>query len=89
MSYHTLELPHRSYLCWLLYDDTCTTATRCTTHATSLTTASLHSNHKHRRFNGDFLDLTMVVPQLDYEIARSDLIYPKIHLQKRNSAYKI
>ena len=24
----------------------------------------LHSNHKHRRFNGDNLDLTMVVPQV-------------------------
>ena len=30
----------------------------------------LHSNHKHRRFNGDSLDLTMVVPQLEYEIAK-------------------
>ena len=29
----------------------------------------LHSNHKHRRFNGDSLDLTMVVPQLEYDIA--------------------
>ena len=25
----------------------------------------LHSNHKHRRFNGDNLDLTMVVPQVE------------------------
>ena len=25
----------------------------------------LHSNHKHRRFNGDTLDLTMVVPQVE------------------------
>ena len=25
----------------------------------------LHCNHKHRRFNGDNLDLTMVVPQVE------------------------
>ena len=25
----------------------------------------LHANHKHRRFNGDTLDLTMVVPQVE------------------------
>nr|XP_040563463.1 uncharacterized protein LOC121113674 isoform X2 [Lepeophtheirus salmonis] len=25
----------------------------------------LHSNHKHRRFNGDYLDLTMIVPQVE------------------------
>ncbi len=25
----------------------------------------LHSNHKHRRFNGDLLDLTMIVPQVE------------------------
>lgn len=40
----------------------------------------LHSNHKHRRFNGDSLDLTMVVPQLEYEITRSDLIHSYTHL---------
>ncbi|XP_059090212.1 uncharacterized protein LOC131886018 [Tigriopus californicus] len=28
----------------------------------------LHSNHRHRRFNGDTLDLTMVVPQLETEV---------------------
>ena len=27
----------------------------------------LHSSHKHRRFNGDSLDMTMVVPQVDVE----------------------
>ena len=27
----------------------------------------LHCNHKHRRHNGDTLDLTMVVPQIDAE----------------------
>ena len=33
----------------------------------------LHSNHKHRRFNGDNLDLTMVVPQVEIitELKRS------------------
>ena len=25
----------------------------------------LHSNHKHRRFNGEYLDLTMIVPQVE------------------------
>ncbi len=34
----------------------------------------LHSNHKHRRYNGDNLDLTMVVPQVEIvtEIRRSN-----------------
>ena len=27
----------------------------------------LHSSHKHRRFNGDSLDMTMVVPQVEVE----------------------
>lgn len=27
----------------------------------------LHSSHKHRRFNGDCLDMTMVVPQVDVD----------------------
>ena len=30
----------------------------------------LHSSHKHRRYNGDTLDLTMVVPQIETEISR-------------------
>lgn len=38
----------------------------------------LHSNHKHRRFNGDSLDLTMVVPQLDYEITRRSVSHPSL-----------
>jgi len=40
----------------------------------------LHSNHKHRRFNGDNLDLTMVVPQVEVvqEFKRSST---KIDLQ--------
>ena len=34
---------------------------------------NLHCNHKHRRFNGDNLDLTMVVPQVEivHEYKRS------------------
>ena len=31
----------------------------------------LHSNHKHRRYNGDSLDLTMIVPQIDVDMRRS------------------
>ena len=27
----------------------------------------LHSSHKHRRFNGDTLDMTMVVPSIDVD----------------------
>ena len=27
----------------------------------------LHSSHKHRRFNGDTLDMTMVVPSVDVD----------------------
>ena len=39
----------------------------------------LHSNHKHRRFNGDNLDLTMVVPQVTSSllVCKHILVLPK------------
>ena len=42
----------------------------------------LHCNHKHRRFNGDNLDLTMVVPQIEIvnEYKRSGRSGTKIDL---------
>ena len=45
----------------------------------------LHSNHKHRRFNGDNLDLTMVVPQVEIitELKRSQT---KIDLSLANGS---
>lgn len=35
----------------------------------------LHSNHKHRRYNGDNLDLTMVVPQVTLKTGFSLILF--------------
>ena len=35
----------------------------------------LHSSHKHRRFNGDSLDMTMVVPQVEVETNSNTIRY--------------
>ena len=37
----------------------------------------LHSSHKHRRFNGDSLDMTMVVPQVDVETNSNSIRWEK------------
>ena len=50
----------------------------------------LHSSHKHRRFNGDSLDMTMVVPQVDVETNSNSIrwavfsVLQKFFMQKYN-----
>ena len=44
----------------------------------------LHSNHKHRRFNGPNLDLTMVVPQVEI-VTAIQRAHTKIDLSLQNN----
>ena len=62
-----------------LAPDTKLLTTQCTSHpptsthtpnfssSTEFVLNHLHSSHKHRRFNGDTLDMTMVVPSVDVD----------------------
>ena len=47
----------------------------------------LHSSHKHRRFNGDSLDMTMVVPQVDVETNSNSIRWEKKCFQFCKSFY--